>query len=148
MAERRERRGAGRRRERKNVPSGNAYIQSSFTLVTITDPDGNALAWASPPRRLQGFAQHALRGRAGRGLGRAEGHGARGAPGERVCARRSSGRERGDSLAPGRPPTIASIVDRTPIPHNGCGPEEAPSLRSINGTVLPAPSVGSVADTG
>ena len=51
MAERRGRAGATRvrRRERKNVPRGNAYIQSSFnnTIVTITDPDGNVLTWGS-----------------------------------------------------------------------------------------------------
>ena len=53
MAERRTTRGAQaarvRRRERKNVPRGNAYIQSSFnnTIVTITDPDGNVLTWGS-----------------------------------------------------------------------------------------------------
>src|SRR5919197_4784216 len=51
MAERKAQRGAARvrRRERKNVPRGNAYIQSSFnnTIVTITDPDGNVLTWGS-----------------------------------------------------------------------------------------------------
>src|SRR5919201_1497741 len=53
MAERRTARSTGagrvRRRERKNVPRGNAYIQSSFnnTIVTITDPDGNVLTWGS-----------------------------------------------------------------------------------------------------
>src|SRR5438445_8358414 len=53
MAERRAARGAAgarvRRREKKNVPRGNAYVQASFnnTIVTITDPDGNVLTWAS-----------------------------------------------------------------------------------------------------
>src|SRR5579885_900914 len=39
----------GQRRERKNVPAGIAHIQSTFnnTIVTITDPQGNVLAWAS-----------------------------------------------------------------------------------------------------
>ena len=38
-----------RKRERKAVPTGKAYIQSSFnnTIVTLTDPQGNALAWGS-----------------------------------------------------------------------------------------------------
>ena len=38
-----------RRRERKNVPVGRAYIQSTFnnTIVTLTDPNGNVLSWAS-----------------------------------------------------------------------------------------------------
>src|SRR5205085_10894529 len=53
MAERRTARGASaarpRRRERKQVPRGNAYVQSSFnnTIVTITDPDGNVITWSS-----------------------------------------------------------------------------------------------------
>ena len=38
-----------RRRERKFVPVGRAYIQSTFnnTLVTLTDPEGNVIAWGS-----------------------------------------------------------------------------------------------------
>jgi small subunit ribosomal protein S11 len=38
-----------RKREKKAVPTGKAYIQSSFnnTIVTLTDPEGNALAWGS-----------------------------------------------------------------------------------------------------
>ena len=43
------RRGRGRRRERKAIPLGKAYILSTFnnTLVTLTDPQGNVLAWGS-----------------------------------------------------------------------------------------------------
>ncbi len=39
----------GRRRERKNVPRGRAYVRSTFnnTIITITDPNGNVLAWGS-----------------------------------------------------------------------------------------------------
>ena len=39
----------GRRRERRNVPRGRAYVQSTFnnTIVTLTDPQGNALSWSS-----------------------------------------------------------------------------------------------------
>ena len=38
-----------RRRERKSVPVGRAYIQSTFnnTIVTLTDPRGNVLSWGS-----------------------------------------------------------------------------------------------------
>ena len=38
-----------RRRERKNVPHGRAYIQSTFnnTLITLTDPQGNVISWGS-----------------------------------------------------------------------------------------------------
>ena len=39
----------GKKRERKNVPTGHAHIQSTFnnTIVTITDPTGATLSWAS-----------------------------------------------------------------------------------------------------
>src|SRR5246500_2923561 len=39
----------GGRREKKNVPHGAAHIKSTFnnTIVSITDPQGNVIAWAS-----------------------------------------------------------------------------------------------------
>jgi len=39
----------GKRRERKNVPRGQAHVQSTFnnTIVTITDPMGNVVCWSS-----------------------------------------------------------------------------------------------------
>src|SRR4030067_2639774 len=42
-------RGKTRRRERKNIPVGKAYIQSTFnnTVITLTDPNGNVISWAS-----------------------------------------------------------------------------------------------------
>src|SRR2546428_11045764 len=41
--------GKGRKKERRNVPTGVAHIQSTFnnTIVTITDPQDNLLAWSS-----------------------------------------------------------------------------------------------------
>ena len=38
-----------RRRERKSIPSGRAYVFSTFnnTIVTLTDPQGNVIAWGS-----------------------------------------------------------------------------------------------------
>ncbi|MCK5434923.1 MAG: 30S ribosomal protein S11, partial [Dehalococcoidales bacterium] len=38
-----------RKRERKSIPAGRAYIQSTFnnTIVTLTDPEGNVIAWGS-----------------------------------------------------------------------------------------------------
>jgi len=51
MAEKTPKRPVGRqrRRERKSVPRGKAYIQATFnnTMVTITDPNGNALSWST-----------------------------------------------------------------------------------------------------
>jgi len=39
----------GKKRERKSIPEGRAYIQATFnnTIVTLTDPEGNVIAWAS-----------------------------------------------------------------------------------------------------
>ena len=38
-----------RRRERKNIPRGRVFVSSTFnnTIVTVTDPNGNVLTWAS-----------------------------------------------------------------------------------------------------
>lgn len=38
-----------RRRERKNIPRGKAYIQATFsnTIITLTDAQGNVLTWSS-----------------------------------------------------------------------------------------------------
>ena len=43
----------GRKREKKNVPVGSVHIQSTFnnTIVTVTDSEGNALAWSSSGSR-------------------------------------------------------------------------------------------------
>src|SRR4030042_3590617 len=48
MAEKKPR-GRTRKRERKNIPGGKAYIQSTFnnTVITLTDPNGNVISWAS-----------------------------------------------------------------------------------------------------
>jgi small subunit ribosomal protein S11 len=126
VAERRRGAGRGRRRERKNVPSGNAYIQSSFnnTLVTITDPDGNALAWASSgaagfkgSRKSTPYAAGLAADSAAR---KAMEHGVRQVS---VYVRGpGSGREAAIRSLQAAGLTIASIVDRTPIPHNGCRP--------------------------
>ena len=63
-----------RRRERKSVPIGRAYIQSTFnnTIVTLTDPSGNVIGWGSGGhRRLQGLSQvnGIRRSKGGRGCG-------------------------------------------------------------------------------
>jgi small subunit ribosomal protein S11 len=126
VAERRRGAGRVRRRERKNVPSGNAYIQSSFnnTLVTITDPDGNALAWASSgaagfkgSRKSTPYAAGLAAESAAR---KAMEHGMRQVS---VYVRGpGSGREAAIRSLQAAGLTIASIVDRTPIPHNGCRP--------------------------
>src|ERR671927_1619961 len=130
MAERRTQRSTGagrvRRRERKNIPRGRAYIQSSFnnTIVTITDPDGNALSWGSSgsagfkgSRKSTPYAA----GLAADGAARkAMEHGVRQVD---VFVRGpGSGREAAIRSLQAAGLVISAIVDVTPIPHNGCRP--------------------------
>ena len=126
MAERRRGPARGRRRERKNVPVGNAYIQSSFnnTLVTITDPDGNVLTWSSSgaagfkgSRKSTPYAAGLAADAAAR---RAMEHGVRQV--SVYVKGPGSGREAAIRSLQAAGLAIASIVDVTPIPHNGCRP--------------------------
>lgn len=77
-----------RRKEKKNVAHGHAHIKSTFnnTIVSITDPTGNVISWASMrPRRLQGLSQvHAVRRADGRRVGCPPRAGARHAQGRRL----------------------------------------------------------------
>ncbi|MEM9037424.1 MAG: 30S ribosomal protein S11 [Actinomycetota bacterium] len=115
-----------RRRERKNVPQGVAHIKSSFnnTIITITDPAGNVLSWASAgnvgfkgsrkstPYAAQQAAEQAAR--------RAMEHGVR-----RVDVQvkgPGSGRETAIRAIQNVGIEIAGIKDVTPVPHNGCRP--------------------------
>lgn len=125
MAERR-RAPRVRRRERKQIPRGNAYIQSSFnnTIVTITDPDGNAIAWGSAgtagfkgSRKSTPYAA----GLAAEGAARrAMEHGLRQV--EVYVKGPGSGREAAIRSLQAAGLTISAITDVTPIPHNGCRP--------------------------
>ena len=128
MAERRGQRGATRvrRRERKNVPVGRAYIQSSFnnTLVTITDPQGNALCWSSSgaagfkgSRKSTPYAAGLAADAAAR---KAMEQGMRQV--EVMVKGPGSGREAAIRSLQAAGLQITSIVDVTPIPHNGCRP--------------------------
>jgi small subunit ribosomal protein S11 len=115
---------AGRRREKRSVPHGIAHIAATFnnTLVSISDPEGNVLAWSSAgkvgfkgsrkgtPFAAQMAAQNA--GQLARDQGvrsvdvqvKGPGGGREGA----IRALQLSGLE------------VRSIRDVTPIPHNGC----------------------------
>jgi small subunit ribosomal protein S11 len=115
-----------RRRERKNVPRGNAYVQSSFnnTIVTITDPDGNVLTWSSSgaagfkgSRKSTPYAASLAADAAAR---RAMEHGVRQVS---VFVRGpGSGREAAIRSLQAAGLDVIAIIDRTPIPHNGCRP--------------------------
>ncbi|MFQ5860063.1 MAG: 30S ribosomal protein S11 [Dehalococcoidia bacterium] len=116
----------GRRRERKAVPQGRAYVHSSFnnTLITITDPSGNVIAWGSAgtmgfkgSRKGTAFAaQRAAEQAARRGME----HGLKRV--DVFIAGPGSGREAAIRSLQASGLFINSIRDVTPIPHNGCRP--------------------------
>ena len=124
MAERRRGPARARRRERKNVPVGRAYIQSSFnnTLVTTTDPQGNALCWSSSgaagfkgsrkstPYAAQLAAERCAREALELGMKKVEAW-IRGPGAGREAAIRSL---RAAGLE------VTAVKDCTPQPHNGC----------------------------
>jgi len=115
-----------RKRERHSVAQGRAYVKSTFnnTVVTITDANGNAVAWASAgsvgfkgtrkgtPFAAQSTAETAARRAMEAGMKRVDVY-VKGPGAGRETAIRSlqaAGLE------------IASIRDVTPIPHDGCRP--------------------------
>jgi small subunit ribosomal protein S11 len=115
-----------RRRERKSIPVGKAYIQSTFnnTIITLTDPAGNVLAWGSAgtvgftgSRKSTAFAaqraaEDAARKGAEQGLRQVE-----------VLVRGPGpGREAAIRSLQANGLLVTSIRDVTPIPHNGCRP--------------------------
>jgi small subunit ribosomal protein S11 len=115
-----------RRRERKAIPKGRAYIQSTFnnTTITLTDPVGNAIAWGSSG--TVGFkgsrkgtpyaAQMAAEQTAKRGME----HGLREV--EVYVKGPGSGREAAIRSLQSAGLIITGIRDVTPVPHNGCRP--------------------------
>ncbi|MBA7604951.1 30S ribosomal protein S11 [subsurface metagenome] len=121
-------RAKSRRRERKSIPAGRAYIQSTFnnTIVTLTDPEGNVIAWGSSgSARFKGSrkgtpyaAQLAARDAVRKGME----HGLRQV--EVYVRGPGSGREAAIRSLQASGLTITSIRDVTPIPHNGCRPRK------------------------
>ena len=115
-----------RRRERKNVPYGVAHIKSSFnnTIVSITDQDGNVLAWASAgnvgfkgSRKSTPFAAQMAAQAAGR---RAMDHGMKKI--DVFVKGPGSGRETAIRSLGAIGLEVGTIQDVTPTPHNGCRP--------------------------
>ncbi|MBT5110326.1 MAG: 30S ribosomal protein S11 [Rhodospirillaceae bacterium] len=115
-----------RRRERKNITSGIAHVNATFnnTMITITDVQGNAVAWSSAggqgfkgSRKSTPYAAQIAAEDAGR---KAQEHGVKTLE---VCVRGpGSGRESALRALSTVGFTITAIRDVTPIPHNGCRP--------------------------
>src|SRR2546428_11042662 len=116
----------GRRRERKSVPRGRAYVQSTFnnTIVTVTDPTGGVVSWSSSgasgfkgSRKSTPYAAGMAAENAAR---KAMEHGMRQV--EVFVKGPGSGREAAIRSLQAVGLVISSITDVTPIPHNGCRP--------------------------
>jgi len=115
-----------RRRERRSVPQGRAYIYSTFnnTLVSLTDPQGNVIATASAgtvgfkgSRKGTAFAaQRAAEQAARKGMDQ----GLRQI--DVLIKGPGAGREAAIRSLQGAGLFVTSIRDVTPIPHNGCRP--------------------------
>src|SRR5205823_6595453 len=116
----------GRRRERKSVPRGRAYVQSTFnnTIVTVTDPTGGVVSWSSSgasgfkgsrkstPYAAGMAAENAARKAMENGMRQVD-----------VFVKGpGSGREAAIRSLQAAGLFISSITDVTPIPHNGCRP--------------------------
>ena len=129
MAERKTR---TRRKEKKNVPVGRAYIESTFnnTVITLTDLGGSVLSWASAgtagfkgSRKSTPYAAGQAAETAAR---RAMDHGLRQV--EVRVKGPGSGREAAIRALQAAGLQVTSIRDATPIPHNGC---RAPKRRRV-----------------
>jgi small subunit ribosomal protein S11 len=114
----------GRKKVKKNVPQGIAHIKATFnnTIINITDPEGNTVAWASAgtigfkgsrkstPYAAQIAAESAAKQAAEHGVRKVE---------VRVKGP-GSGRETAIRTLQANGIEVGSIKDVTPVPHNGC----------------------------
>jgi small subunit ribosomal protein S11 len=126
MARRRRVPRRGPRREKRNIPRGQAHIQATFnnTIITLTDPHGNTVGWASAgtagfkgsrkstPYAAQLAAQQAARTAQDNGMREVDVFVKGPGPGREAAIRALQ--------AAGL--VVRSIADVTPIPHNGCRP--------------------------
>jgi small subunit ribosomal protein S11 len=116
----------GKKKVKKNVPIGEAYIQSSFnnTIVTIADPQGNVISWASGgvvgfkgSRKSTPFAAQLAAESAAK---KAVENGMRSV--DVYIKGPGAGREAALRALQSTGLKVHLIKDITPIPHNGCRP--------------------------
>ena len=117
-----------RKKVKKNVPHGMVHIQSTFnnTIVTVTDPGGNTVAWSSAgvkgfkgSRKSTPFAAQLVAEDAAR---KAMEHGMKSAG--VVIKGPGAGRESALRAIQNAGLKVTMITDVTPIPHNGCRPRK------------------------
>jgi small subunit ribosomal protein S11 len=118
--------GRPKKRERRSLTSGRAYVRSTFnnTIVTIADPNGEVVAWASAgtvgfkgtkkstPFAAQLAAENAARKAMETGMRRVDVY----------VQGPGSGRETAIRSLQAAGLEVSTIRDTTPIPHNGCRP--------------------------
>ncbi|MBQ4324565.1 MAG: 30S ribosomal protein S11 [Clostridia bacterium] len=114
-----------KRRERKNVEKGVAHIRSTFnnTIVTITDMQGNAISWASAGANFKGSRKStpfAAQTAAEQAAKTAMDHGMKTVEVEVLGP--GTGREAAIRALATAGLEITKILDKTPVPHNGCRP--------------------------
>ena len=119
-----------KRKVKKNVPEGKAFIHSTFnnTIVTLSDKEGNAVSWASAgtlgfkgSKKSTPFAAGMAAEAAGKaaydmGMRKVEVY----------VKGLGSGRETAIRSLQTAGLEISSINDVTPVPHNGCRPPKRP----------------------
>lgn len=119
---------AGKRKQKKNVPTGVAHVHATFnnTQITITDPSGNVISWSTAGKRgFKGsrkstpFAAQLAADDAARS---AEEHGMRNVSVE--VKGPGAGREAAIRALSSAGLKVTSIRDVTPVPHNGCRPRK------------------------
>ena len=117
-----------RKRERKNITHGVAHIKSSFnnTIVSITDHEGNVIAWASAGnvgfKGSRKSTPYAAQMAAEQCAQRAMEHGVRRV--DVLVRGPGSGRETAIRSLAATGIEVTGIKDVTPIPHNGCRPKK------------------------
>tara|TARA_B100000900_G_C19984582_1_gene475173 strand:+ start:40 stop:429 length:390 start_codon:yes stop_codon:yes gene_type:complete len=117
-----------KKKQKKNIPSGIAHINSTFnnTIITITDTTGNTISWSSSgnkgfkgSRKSTPFAAQLAAEEAGK---KAIEHGMKHV--EVVIKGPGNGRESAIRALGSTGLNITVIKDITPIPHNGCRPSK------------------------
>jgi len=119
-----------KKKVRKNIQTGVAHISATFnnTIVSITDVSGNVVAWSSAgtcgfkgSRKSTPFAAQLAAEDAAK---KAMEHGMRRV--DVFVKGPGSGRETAIRALQAAGLEVASIVDTTPVPHNGCRPRKRP----------------------
>jgi len=119
-----------KKRVKKNIPEAAAHIHSTYnnTIVTITDKEGNVISWASAgtigykgskkktPFAAQMSSEAAAKAAMDSGVKKVEVH----------VKGLGSGRESAIRALQTAGLEVTSIIDETPVPHNGCRPPKRP----------------------